>query len=415
MKIAIIGAGVIGVSTAYYLYKDHQVTIFERKLGAALETSYANAGLLTPSLCEPWNSPGILWQLVKSFGRKSQPFSIKPHQLLPFLTFGMQFISYATPKYFYQNFAHNIDLAKLSAQLMQELHQEIPLNFSYHQKGTLQLFRKGHDKAAIHKFLALACKMHINCKYLTPLAMVEKEPALLPIQNLLYGGIFYPDDSSGDAFLFTQSLAEYLKKQKVKFVYGAEVKFSSNNKSEVLLEYQKQLLNFDAIILAAGPWSNDLLVPLNIKLPIEPIKGYSITLNCPDWQNKPSIPIVDHAYYSAITPFEDRLRITGITEFAGLDLNIEPLQITSLKERLLLTYPDLKPQIDKANVSSWTGLRPTSVDGMPYISKTKYSNLWVNTGHGHSGFTLALGSGKYMAQLILKNELAHLNKFSIDR
>lgn len=401
MKIAIIGAGIVGMSSAYYLQKQgHTVTVFDSLPEAGLETSFANAGLLTPSLCEPWNSPGIAWNLLKHLGSKKAPIRIKASRLPSLFLWGLKFIRYSSPNYFYKNFERNVLLANYSLQLFDELSSELNLDFHYNKAGTLKIFRDKRSFLQIKEAVDLAKLFNISSILLDAEETVAKEPALLPIKNQLLGAAFYPEDALGDAFLFTKNLASFLEKNQVNFFYNTQTKLIDRGKGVCALEYNQQQTEFDRIVLAAGCYSSKLIQDLGLRLPIQPLKGYSITVNCKNWGQMPHIPVIDHEHHTAITPLGDRIRVTGGAELTGFDKTIASNRIEHLKQLLWKMYPSSKESIDEHSILSWSGLRPTSVDGVPFITPTQYKNLYINSGHGHLGWTMSLGSGKVLADLI---------------
>ncbi len=401
MKIAIIGAGVIGVSSAYYLQKQgHSVSVYDSFPGVALETSYANAGLLTPSLCDPWNSPGIVWDVLKNLWCKNPPIRINARAIPSLLAWGMQFIRYSSVQNYVKNFEHNVVLANYSLQLFDELAKDFDLDFSYKKTGTLKIFRDAESLQQLKRFRTISNKLNITDEWLDVEALVSKEPALLPIKQELLGGVYYPSDALGDAYRFTQNLAMFLEKNQVNFINNSKARLINDGNGICAVEINQNRLAFDCIVLAAGCASPKLALPIDIKLPIQPIKGYSMTVDCKNWAIKPRIPVIDHERHIAITPLGDSLRVAGIAEFAGFNKTINPQQIEDLKRLLLTIYPYAEYHINKDSVSYWTGLRPTSVDGVPFITGTQYKNLYINTGHGHLGWTLALGSGKILSDLI---------------
>lgn len=410
MNIAIIGAGVVGVSSAYYLHQQgHNVSVFESLPSSGLETSFANAGLITPSLCDPWNSPGIVWNVLKNLCQKNPPIRINARAIPSLLSWGMQFIRNSSTQRYLQNFERNVLLANYSLQLLDELTKELDLDFSYQKSGTLKVFRDATSAQQLQQFMSLSKQLNIASEWLDIDALIDKEPALLPIKSELLGGVFYPDDALGDSYRFTQNLAQFLEQNQVKFFYDSKVELINDGNGVCAIAMNEKCMAFDSIVLAAGCASSQLARPLNIHLPIQPLKGYSMTVSSKHWAIKPHIPLLDHERHIAITPIGNNLRITSTAEFAGFDKTIQPKPIDNLKRLLLDFYPCAAEHMNDESVSYWTGLRPTSVDGVPFISETPYKNLYLNTGHGHLGWTLALGSGKLIAEMIAGHQ-SNINK-----
>jgi D-amino-acid dehydrogenase len=399
MKIAVIGAGVVGVSAAYYLQKQgHAVSVYERLPGAALETSYANAGLLTPSLCDPWNSPGMMWNVLKTLWCKNPPIRLNARVMPSLLSWGMQFIRCSSAQTYIKNFEYNALLANYSLQLLNELTSDF--DFSYQTTGTLKIFRDVKSSQQLKKCRAIFNQLNIANEWLDVEALISKEPALSAIKHELLGGVYYPSDAFGDAHQFTKSLVQFLMKHQVDFFYDSKVQLINDGNGVCAIEINQERQAFDCIVLAAGYASSKIVLPLDIHLPIQPIKGYSLTVDCKNWATKPHVPVIDHERHIAITPLGDSIRVAGTAEFAGFDKTINPERIEDLKRLLLTIYPRTSEYINKDSVSHWAGLRATSVDGVPFITGTHYKNLYINTGHGHLGWTLALGSGKILSDMI---------------
>ena len=375
MNIAIIGAGVIGVSSAYYLQQQgHCVSIFDSLPGAGQETSYANAGLLTPSLCDPWNSPAIVWRLLQNLCSKDAPIRFNPRVIPSLLGWGMLFIRYSTAKNYFKNFEKNVQLANYSLQLLDKLEKELDFDFLYNKSGTLKIFRDAKSSAQLQTFIELSNKLNITSEWLNTRELIAKEPALAPIQNGLLGGVYYKNDAIGDAYLFTKNLARFLEMNQVDFFYNSTVQLINDRNSICSIEINKKRMEFDCIVLAAGSASAELALPLDIQLPIKPLKGYSITVDCKHWEIKPHIPVIDHELHVAITPLGDKLRVAGTAEFAGFNKTIIPERVKILKELLLKIYPHAAAYLNENAFSCWSGLRPTTVDGVPFISATQYKN-----------------------------------------
>lgn len=400
MKIAIIGAGVLGISTAYFLKEaGHEVTIIERHSQAGLETSFANAGLLTPSLSDPWNSPGIFWKLLTHIGRNDTPILIRLNALASLGTWGLQFLKYASQEHYYQNIKRNAALGNLTNNLITQLIEKCGIQCDYKPSGTLMIFR---DQKSLDHAKSLAdymTQLAIPYAALSQLATLEKEPALATIKNDIVGGFFYPSDAMGDAHQFTQALANYLERQGVKFRYETKALLVKNNK-KVDLVFNGAKYDVDGIILAGGVNSLEVAKSIGIKLPIRPCKGYSITFSGENWTVAPKIPVIDHTLHAVVTPYNKRIRVAGTAEFAGFNKKISEDRIQNLFHVLQKIYPKGYEQTIPSEVSRWTGLRPTCVDGAPILGPTKYENLFLNTGHGHLGWTMGLGSGKLLSDFL---------------
>jgi len=408
MKVVVVGSGLLGVASAYFLAREGcEVSVLDRESEPARGTSHANAGMLTPSMADPWNSPGVFWHLLKWIGKEDAPFLLRPSAIPSMTRWGLSFIANSRPDRFHANMEKNLRLASYSMLVIRELRGTLGLRYDERSNGTLTIFREqaGFDLAR-ERFEYLAT-LGLGVKYLSPKESVAVEPALADIADKLVGGILCPEDESGDARMFTQALAAKAREAGVKFQFGADVTgFEADGKRIASVTTAQGKHTADAIVVAAGSWSPLLLKQLGITLPVRPVKGYSITVPTGAWATRPGLPIVDAALHAAITPFENRLRVAGTAEFAGYDTSLSAGRINNLFGLLLSVYPSFAPHLDRSNAQPWAGLRPVAADGVPRVGKLKFDNLYVNAGHGHLGWTFAAGSGRLLADLVMKKSTA---------
>ena len=402
MRVLVIGSGLLGVSSAWFLARQGcDVTVVDRLAGAAQGTSQANAGMLTPSMADPWNSPGIFWHLLQWLGREDAPFLLRPRALPAMFGWGLSFVAHSTPARQRASMDANLKLAAYSLATLRELRASLPLAYDQRALGTIKVFRdrKAFDAAAARNKTLAALGLDVRTQ--TPAEAVATEPALAPIQDALVGAIYCPADESGDARAFTVALAEHARAAGVQFHYGREITRFEHAGGRINAAFAGEV-RYDAgqFVVAAGSWSAPLLAQLGIDLPVRPVKGYSITVPTAHWSGAPRMPVIDDALHAAATPLGARLRVAGTAEIAGYDLAVTPARIENLFGLLLGLFPDY-PGLDRANAEPWAGLRPMSPDGVPRIGRLGYDNLFVNTGHGHLGWTLATGSGALLADLLL--------------
>ncbi len=402
MRVIVIGSGLLGVSSAWYLARAGcEVTVLERAGGVAQGTSFANAGMLTPSMADPWNSPGIFWRLLQWLGREDAPFLVRPAALPAMLGWGLSFIAHSSPGRQRDSMAANLALASYSMATLCELRATLRLAYDERTNGTLKVFRarKAFDAAVARN--AQLTQMGLDVRAVTPAEAVALEPALAPVADRLVGAIYCPGDESGDARAFTLALADRAREAGVQFVHDAEVTgFEHGGGRLIAAKVNGQRHPADVFVVAAGSWSTPLLEPLGIKLPVRPVKGYSITLPTAGWQGAPKMPVIDDALHAAVTPLGERLRVAGTAELAGYDTQPTPARIANLFSLLLELFPSYAPLLDRKSAQPWAGLRPMSPDGVPHIGPLGLENLFVNTGHGHLGWTLATGSGALLADLV---------------
>jgi D-amino-acid dehydrogenase len=398
VKVVVIGAGLIGLTAAYSLRKrGHEVTVIERQEGPGRETSFANGTLLTPSMPEPWNTPGCWRVLLSSLGRTDAPLQLRLRALPSLTGWGLKFLANSKPEAFERNTLSNLRLALYSRQLLASLRRETNIHYGAAARGSLRVFRSAE---AMSKTLAAAERLAADgliFRRLSRSETVELEPALAPIAEELTGAIHYGDDESGDAYHFCVALADYLRARGVTFSLGTSVSmFEVRLGCVAAARCTGQRFTGEHYVIAAGSYSAPLLRPLGIHLPVRPAKGYSVTFQAS--QHALGIPIVDDDMHAAVVPVGAAIRVAGTAEFAGFDLMLRPDRVRNLTNLAQQLLP--QAQLDAATARPWCGLRPMSPDGVPIIGATPIPNLWVNTGHGHLGWTMAAGSGDLLAKLM---------------
>lgn len=401
MRIAVTGAGLIGLATAHFLHaQGHKVVIVERRDGPALETSFANAGMLTPSQAEPWNVPGILAKVLGWIGREDAPVLLRPAALPSMLYWSWQFLRNSRPERFLANTRANARLARLSVDELRALRRHESLEYGQVCPGTLKVYR---DPAALGEGRHIAdmlAGMGVTQHFLDATGAVNLEPALESIRASIVGAIHFPDDESGDAHRFCRALGESLARKGVETRYDVEVTgFVRAGRRVDALRTACGEIHADAFVLCAGSYTPRLGAMLGLDLPIRPVKGYSITIPMAPGAVAPRMPIVDDTRHAAITPMDGRLRVAGTAEFAGFDTILTSSRIRNLVDVVGEVLPRHVPA-PGIELNGWTGLRPYTCDGVPIIGPTHLENLFVNAGHGHLGWTLAVGSGKLLAQLM---------------
>lgn len=405
MHIIIIGSGLMGVSTAYFLVRNgHQVTVLDRCDSAGMETSFANSGMVTPSQADPWNSPDSLARLFSLLLRRDSPLVFKPLTMFWLIGWALVFLRNSTPERFRTSLEKNAALANYSLEVFRDIRRETGISYDYMENGTLKLYRnsRSFDKAVkVNQSLA---SMGVNLEILDPDGVIEREPALHGLGNRIRGGVYYPDDESGDAHKFCRELAGKAEALGCEFQFNTEVTGNrrTNNRIDAVSTNRGEF-TADAYVVAAGCYSWPMGKKLGISVPVRPIKGYSITMSLNGWENEPRMPVIDDSRHIAVTPLGDRLRVAGMAEFAGLDTSIRTDSITRLAEFLDEIYPEFSRFRDDSLAVHWAGLRPYCRDGVPIIGPTAVSNLYLNTGQGHLGWSLSAGSGKLLADYISGN------------
>ncbi len=403
MKILVLGAGVVGTCSAWYLQAaGHEVTVVDRQPAAGMETSFANGGQISVSHAEPWANPHVLPRLLKWLGRRDAPllwhWRADPQQWL----WGLRFLRECLPGRVQANVAAILALALDSRRRLQTLREELALDYDQLQRGILHVYTDRSELAAAMSAARLMARHGLEREMLDAAACVAIEPALAGAADILVGGDYTASDESGDAHRFTQALAERARQAGVTFQYGVEVERIASAGGQVAAvvvngEGGPRLLTADAYVLALGSYSPLLLRPLGIGLPVYPAKGYSATLTLADDSHAPSVSITDDERKLVFSRLGNRLRVAGTAEFNGYDLSADPVRCQALLDRTRQLFPKLAVEGEPA---FWCGLRPATPSNVPLIGRSRLSNLWLNTGHGTLGWTMACGSGAALADLV---------------
>jgi D-amino-acid dehydrogenase len=403
MRVLVLGSGVIGVTTAWYLARQgHSVTVVERQTGPALETSFGNAGQISPGYSTPWAAPGIPSKALKWLVQRHAPLAIRPDGTLFQWRWLMQMLRQCNPDRYAINKQRMVRLAEYSRDCLRALRAEIGITYEGRQGGTLQLFRTQAQLEHCDKDMQVLRAQGVPFELLDRQRLAEAEPALAAVAHKLAGGLRLPGDETGDCRLFTERLAEAAQNAGVTFLFDHTIEgldLAGGRIDAVRLRGPQGHVrsNADHYVLALGSYSRALLAPLGIDLPVYPLKGYSLTIPIIDPDSSPVSTVMDETYKIAITRFDQRIRVGGMAEVAGFDLRLNPRRRATLE----MVVRDLFPRAgDVAAARFWTGLRPMTPDGTPVVGATRYPNLWLNTGHGTLGWTMSCGSGQLLAHMM---------------
>ncbi|BBS16866.1 D-amino acid dehydrogenase [Aeromonas caviae] len=402
MDIVVLGGGVVGVTSAWYLAKaGHKVTLLERRDGVALETSHANAGQISPGYASPWAAPGIPLKAAKWLLQKHAPFTVRPTSDPFQLRWMLKMFANCTPAAYAVNKGRMVRLAEYSRDCMKLLRDELALDYEGRQLGTLQLFRSQAQRDASQRDIEVLEEYGVPYQSLNADGCEEVEPALARVRGKVVGGLRLPGDETGDCFRFTQALADEARKLGVSFVFNCAIDEVEIAKGRaVAVRAGEQRFQADAIVCALGSYGTGFLRPLGIELPVYPVKGYSLTLPMTDAEGAPRSTVLDETYKVAITRFDERIRVGGMAELSGFNLALNPRR----HDTLAMVVRDLFPQGgDLEQATFWTGLRPMTPDGTPLVGPSPIPGLWLNTGHGTLGWTMAAGSGQLLSDLISGN------------
>ncbi len=398
MKIIVLGSGVIGTSSAYYLARSgHEVTVIDRQPGPGLETSYANAGQVSPGYAAPWAAPGVPVKALSWMLQRHAPLAIGLDGSLAQLRWMLQMLSHCHPTRYATNKARMVRLAEYSRSCLQQLRADTGLTYEERSGGTLQVFRTQAQLDGVAKDVAVLKDAGVTYEVLGPDQLARAEPALAASSHRLTGGLRLPGDETGDCHLFTGRLAQMAQALGVDFRFGVELERIQVAGGRIAaIQAGGRSLQADAYVVALGSYSTAMLAGL-VKLPVYPVKGYSITVPIVDATKAPVSTVLDETYKVALTRFEQRIRVGGMAELRGFDLQLRERR----RQTLELCLGDLFPGAgDTAQASFWTGLRPMTPDGTPIVGASPLANLYLNTGHGTLGWTMACGSARVLADLI---------------
>jgi D-amino-acid dehydrogenase len=399
MKVLVLGSGVIGVSTAYCLARaGHEVEVVDRQPGPALETSFGNAGEVSPGYSAPWAGPGVPVKAIKWMLMQHSPLVIWPMLDPAMWRWGAMMLANCTERAYAVNKSRMVPIAEYSRDCLKALRAETGITYDDRAQGTLQLFRTQKQLDGIGGDVDVLKQYGVPFEVLDRDGFVKVEPALQLTRDKFVGALRLPGDETGDCFKFTNRLAEMAAALGVKFRYGTAIHGLAASGGQVNGLYTAAgVLTADRYVVALGSFSPAVLAPLGIRIPVYPVKGYSITVPITDPAGAPESTVMDETHKVAVTRLGDRIRVGGTAELAGFSLALREPRRDTLNH----VVSDLFPRGgDVARATFWCGLRPMTPDGTPIIGPTPYGNLLLNTGHGTLGWTMAAGSGRLMADLI---------------
>ncbi|WP_313286164.1 D-amino acid dehydrogenase [Stutzerimonas kunmingensis] len=399
MRVLVLGSGVVGTASAYYLARaGFEVVVVDRQPAVAMETSFANAGQVSPGYASPWAAPGVPLKAMKWLLQRHAPLAIKLTGDVDQYLWMAQMLRNCTAARYAVNKERMVRLSEYSRDCLDELRAETGITYEGRQLGTTQLFRTQAQLDAAAKDIAVLQRSGVPYELLDRAGIARVEPALAKVSHKLSGALRLPNDQTGDCQMFTSRLAEMAVALGVEFRFEQNIQrldYAGDRLAGVWID--GKLETADRYVLALGSYSPQMLKPLGIRAPVYPLKGYSLTVPISDPAMAPQSTVLDETYKVAITRFDQRIRVGGMAEIAGHDLSLNPRR----RETLEMVVGDLYPQGgDPSDAVFWTGLRPATPDGTPIIGATPYRNLFLNTGHGTLGWTMACGSGRVLADLL---------------
>ena len=399
MKVLILGSGVIGVTSAYYLARaGHEVTVVDRQPEPALETSFANAGEVSPGYSSPWAGPGVPVKAVKWLLMNHGPLVVRPKLDPVMWVWLLKMLRNCTSARYAVNKSRMIPIAEYSRDSLRDLRRDIGIQYDERSQGTLQLFRYQAQLDGTAEDIAVLKQYGVPFEVLSREGCIAVEPALSGVKEKFVGGLRLPQDETGDCHMFTQALAKHAEALGVRFMFNTCIDRIVTDGARVAgVATSAGLLKANVYVLALGSWSSRLVAPLGISLPVYPVKGYSITVPIKDASGAPESTVMDESYKVAITRLGNRIRVGGTAEISGYSDKLYNARRATLDHSLTDLFPRGG---DLAKATFWSGLRPMTPDGPPVIGPTQYANLHLNTGHGTLGWTMSCGSGRVLADML---------------
>lgn len=404
MHVLVLGAGLLGVSTAHFLQQQgHQVTVVDRQAAAAAETSFANGGQISVSHAEPWANPGAPLKLLQWLGREDAPLLFRLRADMRQWLWGLQFLRECTPARTRHNIRQIVALGSYSRSTLQQLRGELGLQYDQRAQGILHFYTDANEFDAAHAPAALMRELGCDRRMISADEALRLEPALAHAHPTLAGATYTAEDESGDARQFTQALAARCAANGVRFLFNHGI--TALRTAGGAIDHVEatddqgrfQRLRADAYVVAMGAFSPLLLQPLGIHLPIYPAKGYSVTMPVADARKAHQVSLTDDGHKLVFSRLGDRLRIAGTAELNGYNRDLNPVRCQAIVRRVEELFPGAG---DSSRAEFWTGLRPTTPSNLPVIGRSRVANLFLNTGHGTLGWTHACGSGKSLARIM---------------
>ena len=406
MTTIVLGAGAVGVATAWYLRQaGHDVMVIERQAQAGMETSWGNGGVIHASEVEPWSQPGMPLKIVRWLGQENAPLLLRFRALPHMWRWGVAFAANCTTARFRAHARSNLDLALHSLRSLSEIVAETGIAYDRASRGVIKIYRSVDSLEAARRSADDLAPHGLLYEPLDAARCAALEPALRHTEATLAGGLLFPRDEVGDCNTFTQGLAAACHARGVQFRYGENVRGLETRSGRVrAVLTDRGRSEASDIVVAMGSFSSPLLATVGVRVPIYPVKGLSITFPRGDWLGGPQMPVIDDSKLFGLVPIGERMRISGSAEITGYDTVPDRARAQAIADNARFTFPELGRHLDLSSARIWAGLRPVSPTGTPSIGQSRVAGLWVNTGHGHLGWTLACGSGRVLADLVSRRD-----------
>jgi D-amino-acid dehydrogenase len=402
MKVIVLGAGVVGTATAYFLAKQgHTVEVVERQGAAALETSFGNGGVIHASEVEPWSQPGMPSKILKWLGKEDAPLLVRYGAIPHMWRWGLKFFANCTPERFRRNALTNLKIALHSLKVLQQIRAETGIEYDLRTVGVLKIYTNAQSLAGGIESAKFLSGSGLTFQALDKAECVRREPALQASAATLAGGIYFPRDEVGDCHKFTTGLASHCVRLGVTFRYGTTIQRLVRDGGRIAsVETSQGAIKADAVVAALGSFTPLALRSAGVEVPIYPVKGVTITVPGAAWKDRLQMPIIDDGRLFGLVPLGDRLRVSGSAEVADYDTTPSPARCRAIINNVISVFPDFAKCVDPATAKYWAGVRPVTPTGTPILGRSPIANLYIAAGHGHLGWTMGCGSGHVMADLV---------------
>lgn len=402
MKTIVLGAGVVGTATAYFLARHgHEVEVVERQSGAALETSFGNGGVIHASEVEPWSQPGMPKKILKWLGKEDAPLLVRYGALPKMWRWGLKFTANCTPEKFQRNSLTNLKLALHSLKTLQQIRADTGIEYDLRTVGVLKIYTNAQSMANGVKSAEFLSRHGLTYQPVDAAECVRREPALAAAASSLVGGIYFARDEVGDCHKFTTGLARHCETLGVKFHYGASIARLERSGGRVTTVHTSRgPLRADNFVAALGSFTPLVLRSVGVGVPIYPVKGVTITVPGAAWPDRLKMPIIDDGRLFGLVPLGDRLRVSGSAEVAAYDTTPSPARCQAIVANVISVFPEFAKCVDPKTAKYWAGVRPVTPTGTPVLGPAPIPNLFIAAGHGHLGWTMGCGSGHVMAAMV---------------
>lgn len=404
MKVVVLGSGIIGVASAWWLKQaGHEVTVIDRQPGPAQETSRANGGQISVSYAEPWANPQAPLKLLRWLVQDNAPMVFRPQADWRQWAWGLAFLAQCRASRVPRNIRPMVALAEYSLKTLIQMRESLGIQYNHQSRGILNFYRNQQQFDLSQQAAGYMRDFGVDRRIVNVDEIVEIEPTLEPVAHTLVGGDYTHTDESGDIYLFTTRLAELAREQGVEFLFSTQVnRLLAQDRRVTGVEVINpqglfSTLEADAYVAAMGSFTPALVAPLGVHCPVYPAKGYSATFNVLEPDAAPTVSLTDSEHKIVYSRLGNQLRMAGTAELGGYSRELN----TTRCQNMVALVRDLFPiALDFDNVQFWSGLRPATPSNVPLIGRTRIPNLFLNTGHGTLGWTMGVGSGRVLADII---------------